>query len=170
MSLQRASSVNSSKVLLPTELKDQRKLTTQSPRQDSVTASPGKPYGHNKSLVVPNIVSPDSSDGRDAPHSRKDSVTFSRTKPGMLLRPAHSRRPSGTKYSVDRLSVPTESPDIIGSNRVTDRHLKLNSECRDTAEDEVKESSEGKSRNNETILRTILSEEIPKTEKGKKNL
>ncbi|KAI4312146.1 hypothetical protein MLD38_036989 [Melastoma candidum] len=166
--LQRASSLNSSKVLLPLDLKDRKNLTTQSPRQSSVTASPEKLNGRSN-FVVPVTVTPDSSDGREAPQSRKDSITLSKTKPGMLLRPGHTRRPSLTKYSsIERLSVPSESPDIISSNRVASCHLEPNSGCRDASDSEnvVMESSEGMLPDIKTLTRTTSPAEIPKPEKA----
>lgn len=56
----------------------------------------------NKSLVVPSIVPRDSPEGKDSAKSTGESITFSRTKRGMLLRPAHVRRPSNSKNDVER--------------------------------------------------------------------
>ncbi|CAE5962788.1 unnamed protein product [Arabidopsis arenosa] len=53
--------------------------------------------GDNKSLVVHSVVPRDSDIGKDSSDSGKESITFSKTKPGMLLRPAHVRK-TPTKF------------------------------------------------------------------------
>ncbi|KAI4365110.1 hypothetical protein MLD38_021128 [Melastoma candidum] len=167
VSLQLAGSVNSSKMPLLPDLKDNRNLSAQSPRRDNVMASPEKSNGHSKSLVVPFVATPDNSDGMDvAPPTKKDSVSFSRTKPGMLLRPAHSRKPSSTKYSIDRLTVPIESPDFSGTNNISDHHSGQISEPRDTPESTARQSSEGRHPNFKIDSRTMTPIEIPKADKS----
>ncbi|ANM60526.1 Transducin/WD40 repeat-like superfamily protein [Arabidopsis thaliana] len=53
--------------------------------------------GDNKSLVVHSVVPRDSDIGKDSSDSGKESITFSKTKPGMLLRPAYVRK-TPTKF------------------------------------------------------------------------
>ncbi|KAI4371704.1 hypothetical protein MLD38_010026 [Melastoma candidum] len=164
VSLQLAGSVNSSRLPLLSDLKDNRNLSAQSPRQDPVTASPEKSNGNSKSLVVPFVVTPDNLEERDTPPALKDPVSFSRTKPGMLLRPANSRKPSGTKYSVDRLTVHIESPEFSCTNSTSDHYSGQNLEQRDTLESTARQSSGGR-HSIEIESRPITPIEIPKAEK-----
>ncbi|VVA90928.1 unnamed protein product [Arabis nemorensis] len=46
----------------------------------------------DKSSRMHSVVSRDSDSGEESSHSGRESITFSKTKPGMLLRPAHVRK------------------------------------------------------------------------------
>lgn len=62
----------------------------------------------NKSLVVASIVPRDTSDGKDSVNSRRESISFSKTKRGMLLKPAHTRKPSNNTNDNERLQSAVE--------------------------------------------------------------
>lgn len=63
----------------------------------------------NKSFITPTVVPQDNPVGNDSTDSGKEAISFSRTKPGMLLRPAHVRRVSINKFEVEKLSAAVES-------------------------------------------------------------
>ncbi|XP_023642870.1 katanin p80 WD40 repeat-containing subunit B1 homolog isoform X2 [Capsella rubella] len=60
--------------------------------------------GDNKSIIVQSVVPRDSKIGKDSSDSGKESITLLKTKPGMLLRPAHVRK-TPTKYDETKQSV-----------------------------------------------------------------
>ncbi|KAF8029874.1 hypothetical protein BT93_E2328 [Corymbia citriodora subsp. variegata] len=166
VSSQRVNTTNSAKVIQPLDFEDTPNLTLQ--RQSSVTEKPDESSGHipSKSYTVPKVVSRDSPDGKDS--SRRESITFSRTKPGMLLRPAHSRRPSSTKYDVDRLSACAESGVInctkSGSESLVDSFSKI----KVAPEDEARDGCEANHLSiNDVSAETekVLPLQTPKTEK-----
>lgn len=49
---------------------------------------------NRKSFLVPNIVPRDIPGGNDSSKTVQEAINFSRTKPGMLLKPTHVRRAS----------------------------------------------------------------------------
>lgn len=65
----------------------------------------------DKPPVVPCDSSPG---GKDSLSSERESITFSKTRRGMLLRPAHIRKPSHSKMDLEKVSV------SVDSNRKTD--------------------------------------------------
>ncbi|XP_021294026.1 katanin p80 WD40 repeat-containing subunit B1 homolog isoform X2 [Herrania umbratica] len=94
----------------------------------------------NKSFVTPSVVPQDSPLG-------KESITFSRTKPGMLLRPAHVRRPSVNKFEVEKLSAAVESGTLSNTKSVLDSSMDLNSQTRLVSEDRARKSCDEKDSN-----------------------
>lgn len=52
----------------------------------------------DKSIVVHSVVPRDSDIGKESSDSGRESITFSKTKPGMLLRPAHVKK-TPTKFN-----------------------------------------------------------------------
>ncbi|CAK9327410.1 unnamed protein product [Citrullus colocynthis] len=57
----------------------------------------------------PPVVPCDSPEVKDSPISVRESITFSKTRRGMLLRPAHIRKPSNSKMDLEKLSVSVDS-------------------------------------------------------------
>ncbi|KAL1196228.1 Katanin p80 WD40 repeat-containing subunit B1-like protein [Cardamine amara subsp. amara] len=53
--------------------------------------------GDNKSFIVHSVIPRDNDIGKESSDSGRESITFSKTKPGMLLRPAHVRK-TPTKF------------------------------------------------------------------------
>lgn len=68
----------------------------------------------NKSFTAQSIVPRDSPDEKNSSNATIEPITFSRTKRGMLLRPANARRPSSTKSDIERLPMAVESGKIDG--------------------------------------------------------
>ncbi|XP_061363012.1 katanin p80 WD40 repeat-containing subunit B1 homolog KTN80.1-like isoform X2 [Gastrolobium bilobum] len=114
VALQRSGSFSSPKVILPEESKEICNLRTlkQSPATGiHVKSNEQQPI--RKSFIVPNIVPRDIPDGKDSVKSGKETITFSKTKPGMLLKPAHVRRASTGRFDVDRFSADANSGTLI---------------------------------------------------------
>ncbi|XP_011043253.1 PREDICTED: katanin p80 WD40 repeat-containing subunit B1 homolog isoform X2 [Populus euphratica] len=109
VTLQRAGSLNSSKEVLSLDSKEMSASLTekQSPLM-GMNANLSE-QAFNKSFIVPTIVPRDIPVEKDSSNSGKETITFTKTKPGMLLRPAHVRRPSNSKNDVDKMSVALES-------------------------------------------------------------
>ncbi|KAK7327942.1 hypothetical protein VNO77_22035 [Canavalia gladiata] len=144
VTFQRSGSFNSSKVDLPEESKEICNLGT--PKQSSATGVRVKSneQAMRKSFIVPNIVPRDIPDGKVSAKSEKETITFSKTKPGMLLKPAHVRRASTGRFDVDRFS------EDVNSGTFCDTASKLDS-TKDSklqrnlgSQNEVKESCEDK--------------------------
>ncbi|XP_019426191.1 PREDICTED: katanin p80 WD40 repeat-containing subunit B1 homolog [Lupinus angustifolius] len=97
-----------------------------------------------KSLVVPGIVPRETPDGKDLEKYGKETITFSKTRPGMLLKPAHARRASTGRFDVDKFSVDANSGifcDIARKlNRAKDPKFQVNL----GSQNEVRESCEDK--------------------------
>ncbi|KAJ0254634.1 Katanin p80 WD40 repeat-containing subunit B1 [Hirschfeldia incana] len=83
--------------------------------------------------------------GKDSSDSGKESITFSKTKPGMLLRPAHVRK-TPTKQSVAVQSSTPKQSGSDGENRL-DTKTVLNSEESDRKPIDV----------NDSIIKSITS-------------
>ncbi|KAM7255205.1 hypothetical protein ACFE04_020446 [Oxalis oulophora] len=97
----RVGSLNSPKIVLP-EKSEENNLE----KQRSAVGVHGKSNGQtdSNSFVIPTIIPQEGPIG-------KESISFSRTKPGMLLRPAHVHRPSNSKIDTEKLSEDVVSED-----------------------------------------------------------
>ncbi|XP_010547296.1 PREDICTED: katanin p80 WD40 repeat-containing subunit B1 homolog isoform X2 [Tarenaya hassleriana] len=102
----------------------------------------------DKSFVVPSSVVPRDSDiGKEGSDSGRESITFSRTRPGMLLRPAHVRK-TAMKFDEKRQSVAVQSGN----------HKKCGSDTEKEADTQsVSDSEEGKKKSNDAEESTIKS-------------
>ncbi|KAG4384280.1 hypothetical protein GLYMA_13G244300v4 [Glycine max] len=144
VTLQRSGSLSSTKVDLPEEFKEICNLGTmkQSPATGARVKS--NEQAIRKSFIAPNIVPRDTPDGKVSAKSEKETITFSKTKPGMLLRPAHVRRASTGRFDVDRFS------EDVNSGTFCDTAIKLDSTKEPKfqpnlgSQNEVKESCEDK--------------------------
>ncbi|KAL5151248.1 Katanin p80 WD40 repeat-containing subunit B1 [Glycine soja] len=140
----RSGSLSSTKVDLPEEFKEICNLGTmkQSPATGARVKS--NEQAIRKSFIAPNIVPRDTPDGKVSAKSEKETITFSKTKPGMLLRPAHVRRASTGRFDVDRFS------EDVNSGTFCDTAIKLDSTKEPKfqpnlgSQNEVKESCEDK--------------------------
>lgn len=127
----------------------------------------------DKAFVVPSIVCRGSPDGRDGTISGKDAITFSRTKRGMLLKPAHARRPSNSKVELDGLpeAVETRSLSNVASN--LDGPIKSNIQSKFASVEGCRESSDEKDSNIEGVaekFENFLSPQTPSSQESGKFL
>lgn len=108
ITLQRNRSSNSAKVVFPLDSTEMSIPPTeiQSPIIGAVKLSE-QPL--TKSFIVPTVVTRENITEKDGSKSAAETITFSKTKPGMLLRPVHTRRPSNSKIDVEKQSVSFES-------------------------------------------------------------
>ncbi|XP_012449464.1 katanin p80 WD40 repeat-containing subunit B1 homolog KTN80.1 isoform X1 [Gossypium raimondii] len=94
---------------------------------------------------------------KETTNSGKESITFSRTKPGMLLRPVHARKPSVNKFEVEKLSA------VVESGRL-DTAMDKNSRTSLVLEDGAKKPCDEKDSNIETVTEKpekMLSPQTP---------
>ncbi|KAJ8761569.1 hypothetical protein K2173_004345 [Erythroxylum novogranatense] len=101
---QRVAPLSSSQVVPALVLKERSTPPTQ--RHSPVVGLNAKASRQalNKSFTAPAVVLRETPLEEDLPNSGRENIPFSRTKPGMLLRPAHVRRPSNSKNDVEKLS------------------------------------------------------------------
>ncbi|MED6182783.1 hypothetical protein PIB30_031887 [Stylosanthes scabra] len=129
IALQRSRSYSSPKVDFSEESKE---MLRQSPAKGA-SAKPNE-QSVKRSFIAPNIV-PRDIHGKDSAKSGNESITFSKTKPGMLLRPAHARRASTGIFDFD--NVDTNSK--LDSARDCNIQVKV-----EEPQNDVKESCEDK--------------------------
>lgn len=103
--LRRTGSLNSSKPVPSLDSEEINNLMAEKKSASVGVHAKSTGQGVNKSFTITTVVPRDIPVGKESLTSGKESITFSRTKPGMLLRPAHTRRPSSTKLDVEKLSV-----------------------------------------------------------------
>ncbi|KAK4271465.1 hypothetical protein QN277_020159 [Acacia crassicarpa] len=96
---------------------------------------------HRKSFFVPNIVPRDISGGDDSAKIGKETINFSRTKPGMLLKPAHTRRASTEVHDAENFSADMGSETFDNATCKLDSVEEINKQG---SKDEVKDSCEDK--------------------------
>ncbi|KAJ6728642.1 KATANIN P80 WD40 REPEAT-CONTAINING SUBUNIT B1-like protein [Salix koriyanagi] len=164
VTLQRAGSLNSSKVVLSLDSKETSAPLTekQSPLMGMRATLSEQTY--NKSLSVPTVVPRDIPVEKDSSDSGKETITFTKTKPGMLLRPAHVRRPSNSKNDVDKMSVALESGNFssVTSEKGSVRDPSLQSQI--VTEDGARKSCENKSSSIKGVtekFEKVISPETP---------
>ncbi|XP_015576201.2 katanin p80 WD40 repeat-containing subunit B1 homolog KTN80.1 isoform X1 [Ricinus communis] len=145
VSSQKVGSLTSPKRVLPLDSKEMS--NPPSDKKIPVTGGNAKADGEafNKSFVVPTVVPRDNPIEKNSSNSGRETVTFSRTRPGMLLRPAHMQRLSNSKNDVEKLSVALESETFsnMPSEKVSAMDLKLQS--LNVLEEGVQKSYEEKS-------------------------
>ncbi|XP_043808482.1 katanin p80 WD40 repeat-containing subunit B1 homolog KTN80.1 isoform X3 [Manihot esculenta] len=164
VSSQKAGSLSSPNMVLPVDSKEMINPPTE--KKSSTIEVTGKASGEalNKSFVVPTVVPRDSAVDNNSSNSGRGTVTFSRTKPGMLLRPAHIWRPSNSKNDVEKLSVALESETSSSVTSEKESAMDLKSQSLHVSEDGIQNSCE---ENKSTIksvadkFEKILSPETP---------
>ncbi|XVF40561.1 hypothetical protein PTKIN_Ptkin01aG0123500 [Pterospermum kingtungense] len=127
---QKDGSLNSTKMVLPLDASDISNLAAE--KQSPGTGVNAKSDGQlgNKSSITPTVVPWDNPVGKDSTNSGKESITFTKTKPGMLLKPAHVRRPSVNKFEVVKLSAAVETENLSNTKSGIDSSVDLNSQTR----------------------------------------
>ncbi|MED6182410.1 hypothetical protein PIB30_028274 [Stylosanthes scabra] len=144
ITLQRSGSVNSQKIDIPEVPKEICNFGTLKPSPTAGVHVKPNEQVLKKSFVVPNVVPRDVPDVKDSAKSAGETITFTKTKPGMLLKPAHTRRASTGRFDVDKLS------EAVNSGTFYDTKSKLDS-TKDTkfqrnlgSQNEIKESCKDK--------------------------
>ncbi|XP_054802300.1 katanin p80 WD40 repeat-containing subunit B1 homolog KTN80.2 isoform X2 [Prosopis cineraria] len=94
-----------------------------------------------KSFFVPNIVPRDISGGNDSAKTGKETINFSRTKPGMLLKPTHRQGASTGICDAEKFSEDVGSGTFDNTTSKLDSVEDLN---KLGSKDEVKDSCEDK--------------------------
>ncbi|XVE51275.1 hypothetical protein DITRI_Ditri02bG0026800 [Diplodiscus trichospermus] len=141
---QKDGSLNSPKVVFPLDASELNNLAAE--KQSPGTGINAKSNGQlcNKPFNTPSVVPRENPVGNDTTNSGKESITFSRTKPGMLLRPAHVRRPSINKFEVEKLPATVESGTLSNIKSGLDSAMDLNSQTRLVSEDGARKSCDEK--------------------------
>ncbi|XP_014518573.1 katanin p80 WD40 repeat-containing subunit B1 homolog isoform X1 [Vigna radiata var. radiata] len=142
--LPRSGSLSSEKADLPEEFKEICNLGTikQSPLTGVRVKS--NEQAIRKSFIAPNIVPRDVPEGKVSEKSEKETITFSKTKPGMLLKPAHVRRASTGRFDVDRFSEDMKSGTFCDPAIKLDSTKEAKFQTNLGPPNEVKESCEDK--------------------------
>ncbi|XP_022720507.1 katanin p80 WD40 repeat-containing subunit B1 homolog isoform X2 [Durio zibethinus] len=161
---QKDGSLNSPKVVLPLDASEISNLAAekQSPGVGINAKSNGQ--SDNKSFITPSVVPRDNPVGRDFTSSGKETITFSRTKPGMLLKPAHVRRLSVNKFDVEKLSAAVEPATLSHIKSRLDSAMDLNSQTRHVSQDGAKNSCDENDSNIKSVTEKsdkMLSQQTP---------
>ncbi|KAL6206934.1 hypothetical protein ACLB2K_024179 [Fragaria x ananassa] len=162
--------INSSKVLPPLELKETG-AKKQIPAAGSLSKSNEKMV--NKSLAVPSIVPRSSPNAKDSANTGRESVAFSKTRRGMLLRPAHVRSPSDSKVDMEKLPFAVESGTFSSMTSKLDGAVGLSSQIKTIAEDSDRESCKEKHsviKSVEEKFEAVLSLKRPSDQETKNGL
>ncbi|XP_058755373.1 katanin p80 WD40 repeat-containing subunit B1 homolog KTN80.1-like [Vicia villosa] len=102
VALPKSASFNSLKVDLTEESKEMYDLETAKQNPATKVHLKSNEQATIKTLIMQNIVPHDIPDAKDSTKPVKETITFSKTKPGMLLKPAHARRASTGRFDVDK--------------------------------------------------------------------
>ncbi|XP_065877402.1 katanin p80 WD40 repeat-containing subunit B1 homolog KTN80.2-like isoform X2 [Euphorbia lathyris] len=163
VSSQKVGPLSLPKVVPSFDLKEMRNPSTEkkSPTMGANAKSGGEALN---SFVAPTIVPRDIPMEKTSSNAERETVTFSRTKPGMLLRPAHVRRPSNIKADVEKLAVALASEALgnVPSEKEIVMDMKLQS--LNVSEDGVEKSLEEKSSSINSVAKKFemnLSPEAP---------
>ncbi|KAJ9136215.1 hypothetical protein P3X46_033314 [Hevea brasiliensis] len=169
VSSQKVGSLSSPKMVLPLDSKEMGNPPTE--KKSSIAGVNGKAGGEalNKSFVVPTVVPRDSPIEKKSFNSGRETVTFSRTKPGMLLRPAHIRRPSNSKNDVDELSVALESETFSNATSKKESAVDLKLQTLNVSEDGLQKSCEEKNSTIKSVEDKFENFLSPKTPSSQEN-
>ncbi|KAE9595010.1 putative transcription factor WD40-like family [Lupinus albus] len=117
VALQKSPSFNSTKADLPEESVEISKsgALKQSPATGVHVKS--NEQVQRKSFIVPSTVSRNIPDDKDSENSGKETITFSKTRPGMLLKPTHVKRASIHRFDVDKYSEDVNSETFYDTAR-----------------------------------------------------
>ncbi|KAK4770769.1 hypothetical protein SAY87_031301 [Trapa incisa] len=122
VSSQRVGSLNSPKIILPLDASDTDNLMVKR-HTSSARGSPEKSGSQAfvRSSSVSDIACEANPEQKDKSVPQRESIIFSRTKPGMLLKPAHRRKPSSTRVDSDEgLSSTAEVKNIYEAKIILD--------------------------------------------------
>ena len=144
VTLQRSGSLNYPKVEISEDSNEisKTRILKQSPATGIHAKS--NEQALRKSFIVPNIVPRDIPAGKDSAKTGTETITFSMTKPGMLLRPAHTRSASTGIFDVERISTDVDSGTFGNKISKLDSAMDPNSQKGLGSESEVKDSCEDK--------------------------
>ncbi|ESW20210.1 hypothetical protein PHAVU_006G189900 [Phaseolus vulgaris] len=134
----------SEKVDLPEEFKEICNLGTMKQSPATGVRVKSNEQAIKKSFIAPNIVPRDVPEGKISAKSEKETITFSKTKPGMLLKPAHVRRASTGRFDVDRFSEDMKSGTFCDPAIKLDSTKEPKFQTNLGPQNEVKESCEDK--------------------------
>lgn len=101
---------------------------------------------------------------KDMSNSERESITFTKTKPGMLLRPAHVRKPSLSRIDAERPSATVESGNLNSMKAELDSSMDSNCQTQIISSDASRKSCEEKDSSIKTVaekLEKILSPQRP---------
>uniref|UniRef100_A0A5B6ZYF7 Katanin p80 WD40 repeat-containing subunit B1 homolog n=1 Tax=Davidia involucrata TaxID=16924 RepID=A0A5B6ZYF7_DAVIN len=157
------------KVVFPSDSKEISSLSTQ--KHGPAVGLHGKTIGqaNSKSFVVPSIVPRDSPDGKDSANSRRESLTAARASSGMSHKPPHIRRPSATKFDMERLPMAVESGSFNNMTSDLDAAKDSNFRSRVMAEDDARESCEEKHSNIKSVAQKFEKNLSPRTPSNQEN-
>ncbi|WJX26561.1 hypothetical protein P8452_15469 [Trifolium repens] len=153
VALQRSASVNSIKVEMVEDSKEIRNLETMNQNPATKVHVKSNEQATKKSLIVPRDI-PDAKDfakpvketipdSKDFAKPVKETITFSKTKPGMLLKPAHVRRASTGRFDMDKFSNANSGTFCDSASKLdSTKDPKLQGDL--GSKNEVKESCEDK--------------------------
>ncbi|XVF25869.1 hypothetical protein REPUB_Repub13aG0251000 [Reevesia pubescens] len=161
---QKNDSLNSPKVVLPLDASEISNLAGETQSPGTVVNAKSNGQLGDKSFITPSVVPWDNPVGKDSTNSGKESITFSRTKPGMLLKPAHVRRPSANKFEVEKLSAAVESGTLSHIKSGLDSRMDLNSQTRLVSENGARKSCDEKDSNIKSVTEKsekMLSSQTP---------
>ncbi|XP_051128659.1 katanin p80 WD40 repeat-containing subunit B1 homolog KTN80.1 isoform X2 [Andrographis paniculata] len=152
--------VDTPKVVRSSDSKDVTSAAIQ--KRGAVTNQPVKANAtvKNRSLVIPNIVPRDSPDGKDSVGSRRESVAPAKASSGMSARLSHGRRP---RFGMDRMSVSLDSLPSENSKPYSGVKKDLDIHNRVVANENAKESSEGKPSNRPVVQKQSNIEDVAET-------
>ncbi|MCI03317.1 katanin p80 WD40 repeat subunit B1-like protein, partial [Trifolium medium] len=139
VALQRSASFNSAKVDMVEESKEICNLETMKQNPATKVQVKSNEQATKKSLIVPRDIP----DAKDFVKPVKETITFSKTKPGMLLKPAHVRRASTGRFDMDKFSNANSGTFCDGASKLDNtKDPKLQGDL--GSQNEVKESCEDK--------------------------
>ncbi|XP_012091536.1 katanin p80 WD40 repeat-containing subunit B1 homolog KTN80.1 isoform X2 [Jatropha curcas] len=164
VSSQKVGSLSSPKMVLPLDSKEISNLATEKKSPEKVVNEKAGGEAFIKSFLAPTIVPRDSPIEKNSSNYGKEAVTFSRTKPGMLLRPAHMRKPSNSKNDVDKLSAALESENISNMSSEEESAMDLKLLTLNVPEDREQKPCEEKGSNTKSVAEKFekhLSPEAP---------
>ncbi|WCJ26971.1 hypothetical protein M5689_008748 [Euphorbia peplus] len=148
VSSKKVGSLSSPKMSPSFDLEELSKLSTE--KKSSTMGADVKSGGEalNKSFVAPTIIPRDIPMEKTSSNAERETVTFSRTKPGMLLRPAHVRRPSNSKADVEKLAAALASEALRNVSSEKESAINMKLQTLNVSEDGVEKSCEVKSSSN----------------------
>lgn len=138
-------SLNSPKVVDPSEPKEITSLTTLgSQKQRSAVRVHAKTNvsGDAKSFIVPTVIPRERPDAKDKSGSRRESFASSRAVTG-TLKPSHIRRSSKTKFDMEKISTGLESRSLGSMTTAVEPKMEPNFNSKLVCNNNVKEFSEG---------------------------
>ncbi|CAJ2648706.1 unnamed protein product [Trifolium pratense] len=139
VALQRSASFNSAKVDMIEESKEICNSETMKQNPATKVQVKSNEQATKKSLIVPRDIA----DAKDFAKPVKETITFSKTKPGMLLKPAHVRRASTGRFDMDKFSNANSGTFCDSASKLhSTKDPKLQGDL--GSQNEVKESCEDK--------------------------